>query len=109
MVDIFRSVPENQKSFALGIQWLIVRALGTIPAAPIIGGIIDYSCVLWQDDCGEIGSCYAYDNKKMGMFSDYCTELCGWTISHTLTLTAFGITIIVMTDCVWCIVHLILP
>jgi len=63
-----RSVPENQKSFALGIQWLIVRAFGTIPAAPIIGGIIDYSCVLWQDDCGEYGSCYAYDNQKMGIY-----------------------------------------
>lgn len=24
----YRSVPENQKSFALGVQWLIVRALG---------------------------------------------------------------------------------
>lgn len=72
LLKFHRSVPENQKSFALGIQWLIVRAFGTIPAAPIIGGIIDYSCVLWQDDCGEYGSCYAYDNQKMGMFFLFC-------------------------------------
>ncbi|XP_067934686.1 solute carrier organic anion transporter family member 4A1-like [Watersipora subatra] len=69
-----RSVPENQKSFALGIQWLIIRALGTIPAGPMIGGIIDYSCILWQEECGENGSCYAYDNKNMGVYL-MCTGL----------------------------------
>lgn len=43
---------------------------GTIPAGPMIGGIIDKSCILWQEECGERGSCYAYDNEKMGEHAD---------------------------------------
>ncbi|KAK3926220.1 Solute carrier organic anion transporter family member 4A1 [Frankliniella fusca] len=65
-----RCVQEEQRSFALGIQWIKVRLLGTIPAPMIFGLLIDETCVLWQlDQCtGEAGSCIAYDNLYMSRY-----------------------------------------
>lgn len=62
-----RCVHEDQKSFALGIQWLKVRILGTIPAPIIFGRLIDETCILWKEsDCeADSGSCLVYDNKYM--------------------------------------------
>lgn len=60
-----RCVAETQKSFALGIQWIMVRLLGTIPAPIIFGSLIDLSCVLWQDTCHKKGACLFYNNKNM--------------------------------------------
>ncbi|GCB65312.1 hypothetical protein scyTo_0004760, partial [Scyliorhinus torazame] len=59
-------VPDNQRSFSLGIQWLFVRILGTIPGPILFGTVIDISCVLWNEDvCGRKGACWTYDNRKM--------------------------------------------
>ncbi|XP_007882858.1 solute carrier organic anion transporter family member 4A1 [Callorhinchus milii] len=63
-----RCVPESQKSFALGIQWIVVRTLGGIPGPIAFGSIIDLSCLLWQDQCGERGSCYIYQNSLMSKY-----------------------------------------
>ncbi|XP_058859972.1 solute carrier organic anion transporter family member 4A1-like isoform X1 [Acipenser ruthenus] len=64
-----RCVPDKQKSFALGIQWIIIRALGAIPGPITFGSVIDNSCMLWQDQCGEQGSCYLYENSTMGVYT----------------------------------------
>ncbi|CAG0890478.1 unnamed protein product [Darwinula stevensoni] len=56
-----RCVPRNQRSLALGIQWVKIRLLGTIPAPVIFGTIMDLSCTLWQKS-NDDGSCRAYDN-----------------------------------------------
>ncbi|GIY80224.1 solute carrier organic anion transporter family member 4A1 [Caerostris extrusa] len=56
---------ESQKSFALGVQWIAVRLLGTIPAPILFGSLIDVSCELWQDTCKEQGACLFYDNQLM--------------------------------------------
>lgn len=65
-----RCVQDEQRSFALGIQWIKVRLLGTIPAPMIFGLLIDETCVLWrQDPCdGDGGSCIAYDNLSMSRY-----------------------------------------
>ncbi|GCC30041.1 solute carrier organic anion transporter family member 4C1-like [Chiloscyllium punctatum] len=64
--SVLRSVPDNQRSFSLGIQWLFVRILGTIPGPILFGTVIDLSCVLWNmDACGVKGACWTYDNPKM--------------------------------------------
>lgn len=62
-----RCVQDEQRSFALGIQWIKVRLLGTIPAPMIFGLLIDETCVLWRKDAcdGGGGSCIAYDNLSM--------------------------------------------
>ncbi|VVC94929.1 unnamed protein product [Leptidea sinapis] len=43
-----RCVQEEQRSFALGIQWIVVRLAGTIPAPLLFGFLIDLSCSLYM-------------------------------------------------------------
>ncbi|XP_026470716.1 solute carrier organic anion transporter family member 4A1-like [Ctenocephalides felis] len=63
-----RCVRDEQRSFALGIQWIVVRLLGTIPAPMLFGALIDESCILWQGDCDSGGACLVYDNKNMSRY-----------------------------------------
>uniref|UniRef100_A0A3Q1FD73 Solute carrier organic anion transporter family, member 4A1 n=1 Tax=Acanthochromis polyacanthus TaxID=80966 RepID=A0A3Q1FD73_9TELE len=65
---ILRCVPDSQRSFALGIQLIVMRTLGTIPGPIAFGAMIDISCLLWQDKCGEQGSCYLYQNSDMSRY-----------------------------------------
>ncbi|XP_062398063.1 solute carrier organic anion transporter family member 4A1 [Sardina pilchardus] len=64
-----RCVPDSQRSFGLGIQWIVVRTLGGIPGPIAFGSVIDISCLLWQDQCGEQGSCYLYQNSAMSRYT----------------------------------------
>ncbi|KAM9296206.1 solute carrier organic anion transporter family member 4A1 [Gastrophryne carolinensis] len=63
-----RCVSDDQRSFALGIQWILVRTLGGIPGPIAFGSMIDISCLLWQDQHGEKGSCYMYRNTTMSSY-----------------------------------------
>ncbi|XP_039434591.1 solute carrier organic anion transporter family member 4A1 isoform X1 [Culex pipiens pallens] len=63
-----RCVHDDQRSFALGIQWIKVRVLGTIPAPMIFGRLIDETCILWQESCDGHGACLVYDNAFMSKF-----------------------------------------
>ncbi|XP_068085065.1 solute carrier organic anion transporter family member 4A1 [Anabrus simplex] len=63
-----RCVQDDQRSFALGIQWIKVRLLGTIPAPMLFGGLIDRTCLLWQESCDDNGACLVYANKYMGRY-----------------------------------------
>nr|XP_057941603.1 solute carrier organic anion transporter family member 4A1 [Doryrhamphus excisus]XP_057941604.1 solute carrier organic anion transporter family member 4A1 [Doryrhamphus excisus]XP_057941605.1 solute carrier organic anion transporter family member 4A1 [Doryrhamphus excisus] len=64
-----RCVPDSQRSFGLGIQWIIVRTFGGIPGPIAFGSMIDISCLLWQDQCGDQGSCYVYQNSAMSRYT----------------------------------------
>ncbi|XP_053675712.1 solute carrier organic anion transporter family member 4A1 [Anopheles nili] len=64
-----RCVHDDQRSFALGIQWIKVRVLGTIPAPMIFGRLIDETCILWQESsCDDHGACLVYDNAFMSKY-----------------------------------------
>ncbi|XP_075701339.1 solute carrier organic anion transporter family member 4A1 [Rhinoderma darwinii] len=63
-----RCVSDSQRSFALGIQWILVRTLGGIPGPIAFGSMIDISCLLWQNQSGEKGSCYLYHNSAMSSY-----------------------------------------
>uniref|UniRef100_H2Y4M9 Solute carrier organic anion transporter family member n=1 Tax=Ciona savignyi TaxID=51511 RepID=H2Y4M9_CIOSA len=56
-----RCVAFNQRSFAIGVQWLIIRLIGTIPGPLIIGAVFDRNCAQWSLNCGEKGSCSTYN------------------------------------------------
>lgn len=64
----FRCVCDRQRSFALGIQWIVVRTLGGIPGPIAFGWVIDKACLLWQDQCGQQGSCFVYQNSAMSRY-----------------------------------------
>lgn len=42
---------------------------GGIPGPIAFGSVIDISCLLWQDQCGEQGSCYLYHNSAMSQYT----------------------------------------
>ncbi|NXE64180.1 SO4C1 protein, partial [Calcarius ornatus] len=65
-VAILRCVPDKQRAFALGVQLLFLRLLGTIPGPILFGVAIDSSCTLWDiDECNSKGACWVYDNERM--------------------------------------------
>lgn len=52
-----RTVDYAERSFALGIQWILVRVIGTIPAPVLFGWMFDVSCIRYNlDACsGQVG------------------------------------------------------
>uniref|UniRef100_A0A914VA58 Solute carrier organic anion transporter family member n=1 Tax=Plectus sambesii TaxID=2011161 RepID=A0A914VA58_9BILA len=64
---VLRTVDYAERSFALGIQWILVRVIGTIPAPVLFGWMFDVSCIKRHfDPCtGHDGSCYLYYNKLL--------------------------------------------
>ncbi|KAK7884706.1 hypothetical protein WMY93_027829 [Mugilogobius chulae] len=63
-VCLCRCVTESQKSFALGIQWILVRTLGAIPAPIVFGALYDQACLLRNQTF-----CLLYENSKMSFFT----------------------------------------
>ncbi|XP_070534289.1 solute carrier organic anion transporter family member 3A1-like [Ptychodera flava] len=57
-----RSVTQMDKAFAIGIQYLIIRLFGFVPAPIYYGKTIDLTCILRHTKaCGEDGACWVYD------------------------------------------------
>lgn len=63
---LHRSVSEEERSFALGMQFVIFRLFGYIPAPIVFGNLIDSTCLLWKQSCsGEKGGrCLLYDIEQ---------------------------------------------
>ncbi|XP_048123824.1 solute carrier organic anion transporter family member 1C1 isoform X2 [Alosa alosa] len=59
---IIRCISPELKSLALGIQTLVMRTLGGIPAPVYFGALIDSTCLKWGTKrCGGKGACRMYD------------------------------------------------
>ncbi|KAK6619639.1 hypothetical protein RUM43_012396 [Polyplax serrata] len=62
LMIVLRSVNEEERSFALGMQFVIFRLFGYIPAPILFGNLIDSTCLFWKSTCGESGGrCLLYD------------------------------------------------
>ncbi|XP_072028950.1 solute carrier organic anion transporter family member 5A1-like [Amphiura filiformis] len=84
---ILRCVNPEQRPFAIGMQFVILRLLGYIPAPVYFGHVIDSTCIFWQKHCGSKGSCWEYDNKRFYMgYLGLCTGLkCASLLFASLT------------------------
>ncbi|KAM7148063.1 solute carrier organic anion transporter family member 4C1 isoform 2-T2 [Molossus nigricans] len=76
-VSILRCVNQRQRSLALGIQFMMLRLLGSIPGPIIFGVTIDSTCVLWDiNECGIKGACWNYDNIRMAYMLVAISVIC---------------------------------
>ncbi|XP_066502050.1 solute carrier organic anion transporter family member 2B1 [Hoplias malabaricus] len=58
---ILRTVTPTDKSFALGIQFMLFRVLAFLPAPVLYGSAIDSTCIQWGRKCNKNTSCNYYD------------------------------------------------
>lgn len=87
--DEFAQLPEQQspmlfcEHLAAQTEGPLCLPAGGIPGPIAFGSMIDKSCLLWQDQCGEQGSCYVYQNSAMSRY----TLVAGLVYKVTLPLT----------------------
>lgn len=62
---VLRCVPDNQRTYALGLQWLFLCVFGSMPGPVLFGAFIDKTCVLWEETCSGKGSCLEYNNELL--------------------------------------------
>ncbi|MBN3324426.1 SO2B1 protein, partial [Atractosteus spatula] len=58
---VLRTVPPEDKSLALGIQFMLFRVLAWMPGPVLYGSAIDTTCILWGKNCQKKTSCHYYD------------------------------------------------
>ncbi|XP_068163256.1 solute carrier organic anion transporter family member 1C1-like [Antennarius striatus] len=83
-IVLLRSIQQDLKALALGMQTLIVRTLGGIPPPIYFGALIDRTCLKWgTKQCGGVGACRLYDANAFRMtFMGLITGL--YILSNTL-------------------------
>lgn len=74
-----RCVDPTVRSLALGIQWLMVRLLGTIPGPVAMGKLFDNACEKWK-----YGQCFVYNGEEIAK-----SVLTLFIVCKTLTIVYF--------------------
>ncbi|XP_015207633.2 solute carrier organic anion transporter family member 1C1-like isoform X3 [Lepisosteus oculatus] len=83
---IIRCIMPELKSLALGIQTLMIRTLGGIPAPVYFGALIDSTCLKWGiKKCGGRGACRMYNsNMYRHVFLGLIVSLSGLSYFFTI-------------------------
>ncbi|XP_046422580.1 solute carrier organic anion transporter family member 74D [Neodiprion fabricii] len=56
----YRAVEKEDKSIAQGFSLMLISLFALIPGPIIYGTVIDSTCLIWNDSCGERGNCWFY-------------------------------------------------
>ena len=68
ITTLFRVLPNKQRVYGFFISGLAVKLIGTTPGPLIFAAAFDASCVLWQETCGQRGSCFFYDTERLAWY-----------------------------------------
>lgn len=58
-----RLVADKDKSFTSGLTLWSISVFGMIPGRILYGYVIDSTCIIWNDKCGQRGHCELYDQE----------------------------------------------
>ncbi|XP_072230852.1 solute carrier organic anion transporter family member 2B1 [Leuresthes tenuis] len=84
---ILRTVPTEDKSFAVGVQYMLFRVLAFMPGPVLYGSVIDTTCILWGKKCGKQTSCLYYnlDHFRKRFLGLQVVFVCGSLLCFLLT------------------------
>jgi len=68
-----RCVEVRDKSLSFGFQTVFMSLFAMLPSPIIYGAIIDNTCLLWQEECGETTNCLLYDTDMLRTYLMYTT------------------------------------
>ncbi|GAB1606770.1 solute carrier organic anion transporter family member 4C1-like [Argonauta hians] len=62
---VLRCIPDNQKTFGLGVNHFIRRLVGSLPGPLLFGKALDQSCRIWKHDRNNDSSCWLYNSYDL--------------------------------------------
>uniref|UniRef100_A0A3Q4MX89 Solute carrier organic anion transporter family member n=1 Tax=Neolamprologus brichardi TaxID=32507 RepID=A0A3Q4MX89_NEOBR len=85
---ILREVPPEDKSFAVGVQYMLFRVLAFMPGPVLYGSVIDTTCILWGKKCGKETSCQYYnlESFRSRFLGLQVVFVCGGLLCYLLTI-----------------------
>uniref|UniRef100_A0A6P4FCP7 Solute carrier organic anion transporter family member n=1 Tax=Drosophila rhopaloa TaxID=1041015 RepID=A0A6P4FCP7_DRORH len=60
-----RCIPQEDKTFALGLGSMVASLLAFIPSPIFFGWLIDNYCLVWGKTCSSKGNCWLYDTESL--------------------------------------------
>lgn len=83
-----RTVSAEDKSFAVGVQYMLFRVLAFMPGPVLYGSVIDSTCILWGRKCGRQTSCLYYnlDRFRQRFLGLQVVFICGGLLCFLLTV-----------------------
>uniref|UniRef100_A0A8C0WNR3 Kazal-like domain-containing protein n=1 Tax=Castor canadensis TaxID=51338 RepID=A0A8C0WNR3_CASCN len=88
-LTIFRIVPERLHSLALGLSYVILRLLGTIPGPLIFEWTIQTSCTFRDSNkCGRKGRCWIFNKTYLAFI---LVGICSFCKTCTIILSAVSL------------------
>ncbi|XP_034463137.1 solute carrier organic anion transporter family member 2B1 isoform X1 [Hippoglossus hippoglossus] len=87
-IMILRTVPTEDKSFAVGVQYMLFRVLAFMPGPVLYGSVIDTTCLLWGRKCDKQTSCLYYnlDRFRQRFLGLQVVFVCGGLLCFLLTI-----------------------
>ncbi|XP_029845034.2 solute carrier organic anion transporter family member 74D [Ixodes scapularis] len=58
-----RCVKKEDKAFTLGFAEGVLALFSFLPYPLVYGSLVDSTCVVWEESCGQQGNCWVYDMR----------------------------------------------